>query len=240
MDLIIATFNLQNKLKFSKYSDKDKKHDYPSNLKKLISTYKIDILCVQELTKLYQNRLVDIINNKYKLVGDYRFSKLGSHIPLIRKFNESTAIISKWDILYTETKHIPSFYSIPRVITEALISIHDREIKVFNTHLEVLFPKIKQKQLNWVLKLLETETKEFILMGDFNSTVADYYFKDFINRLDKIGYKRVEINEQTHKSLELGIDHIFIPKHWKVKSINVINMENKISDHRPVIVTVSL
>ena len=185
MDLIIATFNLQNKLKFSKYSDKDKKHDYPSNLKKLISTYKIDIL-------------------------------------------------------YTETKHIPSFYSIPRVITEALISIHDREIKVFNTHLEVLFPKIKQKQLNWVLKLLETETKEFILMGDFNSTVADYYFKDFINRLDKIGYKRVEINEQTHKSLELGIDHIFIPKHWKVKSINVINLENKISDHKPVIVTVSL
>lgn len=240
MELIISTFNIQNKFKLKSYSGIDQHGDHTKNLTYFLKKYKIDILGVQELTKLYEKRLLSHLSEEYTLVGKYRFTKLGNILPIIKRFNESTAIISKYKILGTETHRIPSFPSIPRVITEISVSLNSQVIKVMNTHIDVFSNDIKEKQLNWLIEFLKKQEKKFILMGDFNSTVSDIFFDAFINKMNDLGYKRVQVSEPTHKCRKLPIDHIFISKEWKVEEIKVIHLKNKMSDHKPIIVKLSI
>lgn len=240
MELVIATFNIQNKYKIRKYSGIDKYGDHTKELLNFLQIYKVDILGVQELTKLYQERLLPLLTDQYHLVGKYRFTKLGNILPLFSKFNEATSIISKYEVIDTKTTHIPSFPSIPRIITEASIRLDSRIVKVMSTHIDVFSNKVKQKQLNYIIKKLEEEAQEFVLMGDFNSTTNNIYFNNFVKEMKKIGYKRIEANEATHKYRKLPIDHIFVPQSWKIKEIKTIDLENKMSDHKPIVIKVSV
>lgn len=240
MELIISTFNIQNKFKLKSYSGIDQHGDHTKDLTKFLKKYQIDILGVQELTRRYEKRLLSHLNEEYSLVGNYRFTKLGNILPGIKRFNEATAIISKYKILDTETHRIPSFPSIPRVITEISVSLNSEVIKVMNTHIDVFSDRIKEKQLNWLIEFLKKQEKKFILMGDFNSTISDIYFDAFISKMRELGYKRVQANEPTHKCRKLPIDHMFIPKEWKVEDVQVISLKNKMSDHKPIVVKISI
>ncbi len=239
MKLTIATFNIQNKYRIKKYSGIDKYGDHTIELLKFLTNYKIDVLGIQELTKRYQDRLLPILEKKYELAGKYRFTKLGNRIPPFNKFNEATSVISRYKILDTKTIHIPSFPSIPRIITEISIEVDSKRIKVMSTHIDVFSDKIKRKQLEYLVKKLKSEEYPFVLMGDFNATIGDLYFEIFIRRMREMGYKRVEVNEPTHKCRRLPIDHIFIPKSWKIEKARVIHLQNRMSDHKPIIATVS-
>ncbi|MCI8346885.1 MAG: hypothetical protein HFJ12_02930 [Bacilli bacterium] len=239
MELTIATFNIQNKYRIKNYSGIDKYGDHTIELLKFLKNYKIDVLGIQELTKRYQDRLLPILEKKYELAGKYRFTRLGNKIPPFNKFNEATSVISKYKILDTETTYIPSFPSIPRIITEILIEVDSKRVKAMSTHIDVFSDKIKKKQLEYLTKKLKKEVYPFILMGDFNATIGDFYFEDFIFKMREMGYKRVEVNEPTHKCRKLPIDHIFIPKSWKVEKARVIHLKNRMSDHKPIIATIS-
>lgn len=239
MELTIATFNIQNKYRIKNYSGIDKYGDHAMELLKFLKNYKIDVLGIQELTKRYQDRLLPMLEKKYELAGKYRFTKLGNKIPLLNKFNEATSVISKYKILDAKTTHIPSFPSIPRIITEILIEVDSKKIKVMSTHIDVFSDKIKKKQLEYLIEKFKTEDYPFVLMGDFNATIGDYHFEDFICKMKEMGYKRLEVNEPTHKCRRLPIDHIFIPKNWRVERARVIHLKNRLSDHRPIVATVS-
>lgn len=238
--LTIATFNIQNKYKVKGYSGIDSYGDHTKELVEFISNNNIDIIGLQELTINYKKRLLKKICNKYKVVGKYRFTRIGNIIPYIKKYNESNSIITNKKIIKSKTIHIPFSGGIPRILTIAYILIDNYKIRVINTHLENRSQKSRVRQLKYIEKLLNKEDMYTILMGDFNTITNDSTFDTFITKLNDLRYQRVEMNKPTHRIKELPIDHIFIPKDWKVVNIKTPKINSKMSDHKPIIVEVSI
>ena len=83
-----------------------------------------------------------------------------------------------------------------------------------------------------------------ILLGDFNSDLSNKLFIKFIEDLEKLGLKRVEYNHKTFRKSkkDTPIDHIFIPKEYKIENMEVISSEEleKYSDHYPLCVTIRI
>ncbi len=233
MDLTIATFNIQNKYKIKKYNGIDEYGDHAIDLKKMIYEKNIDIIGVQELTRRFRNRLRLIIND-YTIVGRMRYTRFGRFIPILDKFNESTSVISKYPILKANTKYLSYSLPIPRIVTIVKYAIGNKKIDFINTHLTHNNPKRRKKELIRLVKILK-KSENAILTGDFNITINNPDFKYFINKLNKIGYKRISINESTHKISKSAIDHIFVHKSIKVKKVNLCRIDNNISDHKAII-----
>lgn len=240
MKLVIATFNIQNKYKLKKYAGIDSYGDHTKELVDFINDNNIDIIGVQELTSNYKKRLLKFINKKYKIVGKYRFTRFFNIFPYTKKYNETNSIITNKKIIKTKTYHLPFFPKTPRIATITYLLLENNLIRVINTHLENKVKKIRDKQLDYIVKLLEKDSVSTILMGDFNTTIKNNKFNIFIDKLETIGYKRIDMNNQTHRINKLPIDHIFIPKNWKVNNIESPNLKCKISDHKPIIVEVTI
>ena len=149
MILNITTFNIQNKYKIKKYDGIDKYGDHTKELYNFIVNKNIDIIGVQELTKRYKNRLISLLGDNYKVFGKFRFISLINIIPIIGKYNETNSIITKYRVISHKTYHLPSFFSIPRIITKIIIVIDNKRLCILNTHLEVKNKSIKIKQLNY-------------------------------------------------------------------------------------------
>lgn len=236
MELVIATFNIQNKYKLKNYSGVDEFGNHVKSLVDFINRYHIDILGVQELTKPYKNNLYSILSKDYKIIGKYRFTSLGNLIPIIKKYNESNSIITKYPLLNFDTKRLPFFPNIPRIITCTSFVIHDRKINVYNTHLDQKSDKIRKKQLKTVLSMIEKSKCECILMGDFNCSIKHDYFNRFVSNMEQLGMNFVHVDRPTHISKKYPIDHIFVPKKWTIKEKKVVEVGFKTSDHMPIVV----
>ena len=75
--------------------------------------------------------------------------------------------------------------------------------------------------------------------GNYNSTlIKNEEFNLLLNLYNNVFYKRIDCNEQTHRVNKLPIDHIFVSKKYKVKSIKVLN--TGFSDHKAIIVDIEL
>jgi len=223
----ISTFNIQND--YGKY-DKSKSKQIYNYLK----SNKIDVLGLQEVFSKCDDDLINYLGNSYKMIGKYRFfSKL-----LLRRFNEKNPIVTNYKIVSFKTYHLPFFPSIlKRVLTHVVIEYKGKEISIYNTHLEVRNLNVKKRQLNKIYSILKEDSREKILMGDFNLKTNKPLFLDFIESLEEIGMVRVPLDEKTLKQSRYSreIDHIFISSKFKLKNKQVIK-DLDISDHYPVIV----
>lgn len=240
MEIVIATFNIQNKYKLKNYNGIDTFGNHVKSLVALINCYHIDILGVQELTKLYKNNLYSLLPKDYMITGKYRYTSFGNKIPIIRKYNESNSIITRCQLLNSKTKRLPFFPNIPRIITCTNFMIYNRRISVYNTHLDQKSDKIRKKQLNAILSIVEKSRSEFVLMGDLNCSMKHDYFKFFVDEMERLNMHLVKIDMPTHKKKKYPIDHIFIPKDWKVKEKSVVDVGEEMSDHMPIIVKLKI
>lgn len=225
--MIISTFNIQNNYK---NYDKVKSKQIYSYLKK----NKIDVLGLQEVFNKCSRDLLKYLDNDYQMIGDYRFlSKF-----LLRRFNEKTPLITNYKIISSKTYHLPHFPSIlKRVLTHIIVKYKGKEISIYNTHLEVRNLRVKKRQLRRIYKIIEDDSREKILMGDFNLKTNNPVFMEFVILLKNLGMKRISLNEKTLRQSRYSreIDHIFISDSFKLKKKKVIKNLN-ISDHYPVIV----
>lgn len=240
MELVISTFNIQNKYKIKRYNGIEKTGDHVKELSEFIYNNHIDIIGTQELTRRFKNRLLEYIKDDYDIVGKYRFTSIGEILPIINKINESTCIISNRQIVKHKTKHFPYFFGIPRILTIADIKVGNRIIKIINTHLDHISEISRRVQLKYLYNVIRKSNIPVIVMGDFNTTVSNKYFCKFTEKLKEIDYKRVEINESTHKTNKLPIDHIFLPNKWQIKEKNVPDLISNISDHKPIIIKIKM
>ena len=227
----ISTFNIQNDYRLY---DKNKSLVIYNYLKK----NKIDVLGLQEVFNKCGKDLAILINNLYSMVGDYRFfSKI-----LLKRVNEKNPIITDLNIVESKTYHLPHWPSlVKRVITHIIVEYKGKEISIYNTHLEVKNLNVKSRQLKKIYELLVNDKRNIILMGDFNLKTNNSVFNDFVSDLEKIGLKRIPIDEKTLKLSRYSreIDHIFISNSFEVKSKEVIK-DLDISDHYPVIVELDI
>lgn len=223
----ISTFNIQND--YGKYDKRKSKQIY-----NYLKSNKIDVLGLQEVFSKCGDDLINYLGNSYKMIGKYRFfSKI-----LLRRFNEKNTIVTNYKIVSFKTYHLPFFPSIlKRVLTHVVIEYKGKEISIYNTHLEVRNLNVKKRQLNKIYSILKEDSREKILMGDFNLKTNKPLFLDFIESLEEIGMVRVPLDEKTLKQSRYSreIDHIFISSKFKLKNKQVIK-DLDISDHYPVIV----
>lgn len=227
----ICTFNIQNN--YRSYDNSKTKDIY-----KFLKDNKIDILGLQEVFGKCSDDLDLLLKSNYHMEGNYRFiSKY-----LLRRFNEKTPIITKYNIVGFKTFNLPFFPSLlKRVITHVVINYKGEEISIYNTHLEVKNENVKRRQLNKIYRLLINDPRRKILMGDFNLKNNNPLFLNFINSLEKIGIKRIPLNEKTLKNSKYSreIDHIFLSDEFRLKEKRVVK-DLEISDHYPVVVEIEL
>lgn len=251
--LTIASFNVQNSYMRKNVNEEDTIQE----LLDIINREKIDILCCQEMIKTslesLKKKLVD-----YHIIGKYRYGNnaFSKNITFLRKYNESTPILTNQRVIKSENYHLPWFpinpqelkngifkyHSVtPRILTEALLKIDDTYfLKVFNTHLEKRIVTIKRKQLAKIKRFLKRSTYPVILAGDFNMGLDQKLFQKFVDELEKLHLKRVDFQVKTWKNAkkDIAIDHIFIPKNWKI--LEQKRIENNISDHYMILVKVEI
>lgn len=227
----ISTFNIQNDSKTYQRKKIDELHNY-------IYKNKIDVLGLQEVFPKLDKDIKKDLQYDFKIEGKFRFfSKI-----ILRRINEKNPIITHYDIVSSKTYHLPSFPSLTkRILTHVVLKYKDKEISIYNTHLEVYIPTVKIKQLNKIYDIIKEDNRPKVLMGDFNLKTNNDIFNDFIDRLGELGIKRIELNEKTYKpsKYKREIDHIFISKEFRLKNKEVIK-DLVISDHYPVLIDVDV
>lgn len=228
--LRICTFNIKND-----YVIYNKKKAF--DIAKLLRKKRIDILCFQELFSKCYSDLKDILSKTdYKFYGDYRYK-----FKLFDIINESVAILTNKKVIDTNTYKLPIFPSIlNRIVTRVTIDTEEfGTITILNTHLDYKYDVVKKRQLKTILELIKKEINPIILTGDFNLKNNNPIFNEFTREVEKIGLKRVKINEKTlkHKKSESAIDHIFISEKFILKKLEIIK-DLEISDHYPVLIEV--
>ena len=76
-----------------------------------------------------------------------------------------------------------------------------------------------------------------------NLQITNPMFKDFENKLNDLGFRRVPVTEKTNSGKfksKTAIDHIFIPKAWKIVSCGTFETKEleQVTDHKAVYVDV--
>lgn len=225
--ITICTFNIQNN--FKNYNTSKSKQ-----IIKLLENKNIDVYNLQEVYSKIDRDLKKIVKTlTYTINGTYRFL-----IPT--RFNEKNPIITNKKVISSRTYHLPFLPSITkRIMTKVVIEDEGKLISIYNTHLEVRKEKVKEKQLNRILKILKEDSNPIILTGDFNLKTNNSMFNNFIKELDNIGIKHIDIADKTLKisKYHRAIDHIFISKDFKLISKNRIT-DLEISDHYPVLIQI--
>lgn len=244
--LNIGSFNVKDNLINSKGG---KRHDGICNadiVKDIISDYQLDLIGSQELTIKYVNELSLRLLN-YKFYGNYRFGNILKNFPC----NESNHIITNQKVLYEKTVWLPwiadnfkdlstsivKFSIMPRVATIIIAENDDfKQYCMINTHLDYKIPSIQKKQLEKLKQIIYKCSEYFpiILTGDFNMELGNQNFDNFIDGISDIS-KHVDIKENTwhNKQEAKTLDHIFIPKTWKVEDCGIIDSMGT-SDHNIV------
>lgn len=248
MKLKIGTINCQNN-----EENRSGKSNNSYFLAEHIINNNYDIVGTQELTIRFSKRLSSFLS-QYNIYGSYQYGKglFGTKFPIIKSFNQANQIITRYNSLSSKTKSLPWFPRIfndlraglkkksitRRIYTVVKLSIEDEYIYVINTHLDYYITEVQQRQLDFLYKKIYNYTLKgkVILMGDFNLTIDDDIFSDFINKLNKIGIKRVPVNDKTNAlkyRQKSAIDHIFIPNDFSIIECGITDIDY-ITDHKAV------
>ena len=251
MKLKVGTINCQNN-----EENRSIKNNNSNFLAEHISNSGYDIVGTQELTMNFTNRLFRNLKkiNNYNIYGGYQYGRgiFGTRLPIIRTFNQANKILTKYPSHKTSTKSLPW---VPRnwndfkkawkkkcitrrILTSVKLNIDDKNIYVINTHLDYYLYDVQKRQLEYLIdriKLYQQDGK-IILMGDFNLTTEEKLFTDFIDELDKLGIKRVPVNDKTNASKyrqTTAIDHIFVSKEFNIIDYGIYDIDD-ITDHKAV------
>lgn len=234
-------------------------YDYCQMLANHIIDGDYDIVGTQEMSMNFTNRIQNYLTD-YKLYGKYRsnFKILGLIFPKIKNYSENNKIMVKEEVLSERTIYLPfipnkikEIYKglkkgslMRRIASGALVNSKELgKIYILNTHLDYYIGSVQKKQLNKIYKHLYIKSKSYpiILTGDFNLEIGNPIFDEFISKLEKLGIKRVPINDKTNALKyrnKTAIDHIFISDIFKINSYGVINDDNlkEVTDHHPIYV----
>ena len=234
----LLSFNVRNRYKLKNYDGIYKNNDTVKKLSNYIIQNKIDVVCLQEVIELYRDRLTLELND-YKVYGNPRISNgfLARISNKIKRFNESVNIYSNLKIVKNINYRLPFLPDLlPRVATRIDLK---NNITVINTHLSAYNKISKNRQLKKLYKIIKKIDNPVILLGDFNMNIKSNILSRFINEMDLIGIKHIDVKGRTFKKSkrDLPIDHVFVSKELKIKKIEKIkDKEVSFSDHYPILI----
>ena len=249
----IMTFNLRTDFPLDIKNRWNKRKEI---VYEVIKNNDFDIIGVQELNNKMFNDLTSNISN-YNFVGMPRSKKFFSERNDILVSTKHRILNYNTFWLSEKPNEIGSnvWYSVfPRICTTALIELDDGNIiRVYNTHLDFLFPKAREYGLKKIGEYMESQHEKddypAMLMGDFNAspsskairefTEGKYSSKKFIavqeNKKDL--YSMSTLSKFKGKKKGLHIDYIFVTEEFNVRNSEIMyyNKEGKYpSDHYPI------
>jgi len=237
------------------------------DLKKFLDLFKLvnaDVLCLQELVPITEDYIKTDIKDYNYIRKNFNFSFFNEKMELLGykyKIISSTQIgkffdIEKRDYYYLangiyskiklEDEEIYGFKYLNRNILTANITFKNKNIQIFNTHLEYFDSPNKNIKENQIIKqyndlelLLEIyKNKNIILCGDFNVNIFNKnvgfrykmweektkYFRNNFNNINRTVIKtNFSQNDQT--------DFIMYNKQANLKPIYSFTVFTEISDH---------
>jgi endonuclease/exonuclease/phosphatase family metal-dependent hydrolase len=234
----IGSFNVKNNRRKKTNLSKAKK------IFELVTTYDIEILGLQEVTKGLLEELKNLFEPKgYTIVEAFRGKNTNS------MNNESNTIVSKYKVKSNKVLWLSKkadvivkrgFFTIyPRNVNISRINVEGTIISFVNVHLDI-FKHARRKQLEKLYDILLEESKDYpvVLFGDFNVTNDREYFVQFCKKLENIGIKHILNEKETfiatkYHHFKGPIDHMFIPNNYELDTLEII--DTGISDHRMVV-----
>lgn len=257
MQLNICTFNVKNDNLIQKLD----KETILACYQELLEDYKFDVLATQEMIDSTLNILKKNFKS-YTIYGKKRYGNgvVAQKVNFLKKYNEHASILTRLKVLSKRTTSLPwiplnikDLYQgvikhksiTPRILTDVTIELENKEkLRILNTHLDCFMHSVKKRQLNYLLNRISKTEIPIVLLGDFNSNLEDPLFKEFVEKLDLLGYKRVEYNHKTFRKSkkDLPIDHIFLPKKYKIQNFGTLDNDiiKTYSDHYPLYVTIDI
>ncbi|MDD3187103.1 MAG: endonuclease/exonuclease/phosphatase family protein [Bacilli bacterium] len=238
--------------------------DRPQALARFVTSNDIDVLGTQEMTKVYRDHLMAFLYNYgFNVVGDPRqmvipfYNEINGVIARDRIISSSTrALTNRSSDFKLNATHL--FNTHKRNLTYALIDteqagemfvvnvhmsyllnnpLNDTKINEFNNNMRAVRAQQFREIINMVDFLKESRSIPVVLMGDFNSTVSDDMFMQFIAALKNRGIILVSNDVSTQKDNKLPVDHMMYSEGVKLVDFRVGNELNEISDHKPLILT---
>ena len=249
----VMTFNLRTDFPLDINNRWDKRKEIVYDI---IKDNDFDIIGVQELSNKMFKDLTSEISN-YNFVGSPRSKKyfIERNDILVSIRHRILDYNTFW--LSEKPDEIGSaiWYSVfPRICTTALIELEDGNIiRVYNTHLDFLFPKAREYGLKKICEYMENQHKKddypAILMGDFNAMPSSKAIRDFsegrysakkfiaVQENNKEIYSMSTLSKFKGKKKGLHIDYIFVTEEFNVRNSEILyhNKEGRYpSDHYPV------
>ncbi len=137
------------------------------------------------------------------------------------------AILSKFELKDYEKVSLPSRLE-PRTLIKVVVEINEIPISIYNTHLGLYLDE-RMKQIEKIKKLIQNESNEYILTGDFNAKFDEETMDYFINELWYSQFHRNYVRLDHEK----GIDYIFSSYLLEPNSGKTIKSNS--SDHYPIV-----
>lgn len=224
------------------------------SIQKLADNYHPDIIGTQEMTYAMVPYIRESLLHDYGIFGAHRKSLMNNEANPILYRKDRFEFVKGTTLWLSDTPDIEGsrflLSQFPRIVT--MITLRDKEsrelVTFANTHLDVNFSFIRQKQAETLCRILKNEKNPVVLTGDFNSnetqdsikTILAGGFRDCASNAfgstlrGKIGSARFN---------HLPIDHIFYNDCLEfIRSQKVTDTPDGIwpSDHYPLLATLKI
>lgn len=173
--LRIGSYNIKS-LNYGKESLEDFNND--------IKGLDLDIICLQEVDKnAYRSGNYDMLKEIAEANG-YSYYHFYSTMWILDGYY-GLGILSKYPIVEISSKLLPnSLFKEPRILTKTKISLGDKEVDIYNTHLTYENNDYRISQMNFVKEQIDFSNYT-LLAGDFNSFEMNGNFEiDGINSIN--------------------------------------------------------
>ncbi len=172
--------------------------------------------------------------------GGYSHSVRGTHVQGLG-LTYGTAILSR-TLLYDPQSITfnPSPPTLTKGFTVATIKLDtDMEIDLVSVHLDFFSKKVRQRQIQLMVKQLAKRHKPLIIMGDFNAEWRENSAPQFLSKELKLTtYQPENTKFITFPALQKRIDYILISAELEFISYTVL--KDTVSDHRAILATIKL
>ncbi|XP_019860338.1 PREDICTED: uncharacterized protein LOC109588632 [Amphimedon queenslandica] len=203
LPVTIATFNIWNVNSTSEEDSKKRLH----RLCKVISS--IDIIGFQEVRNIMKkSKTISQIHQLHKSLPKHQFVYQPAMLMgLNPREEEGVAIFSRYPIVSTNTILLPWNRTDPsdfhqRVCLHCTIALpNDKKLEVFNTHLS-LSEDAQMNSVKTIIKYVQdSDLKgDIIIMGDFNNEDSSTVIKYLDEKLSKLGFVDVWLNNNNNNN----------------------------------------